>query len=192
MAPPPGLVWRRARRPQDRFARACGGGLRCAPASLDRGCARRLGQSQVGTEKRCFDRTKKLAVDAVLGQPPELQLANVTVTIPTGGENNAQASHRRSADDHSPTPGATPGPAPPVAPAAPGAAGAGASATAETLGGGGSDIDRPARRIPRLARQSADQPRRVETGREAASHCRARPRGAAVDRPTARLRSRLT
>src|SRR5215469_2950303 len=44
----------------DRFARACGGGLRCAPASLDRSSAQRLCKSQVGTEKQCFDRTKKL------------------------------------------------------------------------------------------------------------------------------------
>ena len=79
----PDPVWRRARRRQDRFARAFGGGLRCAPASLDRGCARRLRQSQVGTEKRRFDRTKKLALGAVPDRPP--QLAIVTVTIAAGG-----------------------------------------------------------------------------------------------------------
>src|ERR1700746_1300516 len=84
MALPPGPAWRRARRPQDRFARACGGGLRCAPASLDRGCARRLGQSQVGTEKRRFDRTKKLALGAAPDRPPRVHLANVTVMIAAG------------------------------------------------------------------------------------------------------------
>ena len=51
---------------------------------------------------------------------------------------------------------------------------------------------RPTGRIPRLARQSAAQSRRVEAGREAARHCRARSRGAAGHRPTARLRPRLT
>jgi hypothetical protein len=45
--------------------------------------------------------------------------------------------------------------------------------------------------ISRLARQPASQPRRFETGGEAAGHHRARPRGAARDRPTARLRPRL-
>jgi len=64
-APQPSPVWLRARRRQDRFAPAFGGGLRCAPASLDRGCARRPRMRQVGTGKRCFDRTEKLALGAV-------------------------------------------------------------------------------------------------------------------------------
>jgi transposase len=54
-----------------------------------------------------------------------------------------------------------------------------------------SDINRLAGRIPRLARQPAGQPRRLSTGRQAVGHCRARPRGAARNRPTAWLRPRL-
>ena len=54
------------------------------------------------------------------------------------------------------------------------------------------NADRSARRLPRLARQPPGQPRRVEAGGEAASHHRDRPRRAAGDRSTARLRPRLT
>src|SRR6516164_1225857 len=81
IVPQPGPVWRRAHRRQDRFARAFGGGRRCASASLDRGCARRPCQSQVGTEKRCFDRTKKTGSLCRPRATARLQLANVTVTI---------------------------------------------------------------------------------------------------------------
>jgi len=49
---------------------ACGGGPPCGRASLDRGCARRPCRSQVGTKKRCADRTKKLALDAMPDRPP--------------------------------------------------------------------------------------------------------------------------
>jgi len=48
-----------------------GGGLCYAPASLDRGCARRPRQFQVGTGKRRFDRTEKLALGAGLDRPSE-------------------------------------------------------------------------------------------------------------------------
>ena len=82
ITPKPGPVWPPARHRQDRFARAFGGGLRGAPASLDRGCARRPLRTQVGTEKRCFDRTKNLTVDAETNRTNRVQLANVTVTIP--------------------------------------------------------------------------------------------------------------
>src|SRR5271169_1921177 len=53
---------------------------RWPPASLDRGCARRLGKPQVETEKRCCDRTKKRdrkVRDVRRSEPP----GNVTVTI---------------------------------------------------------------------------------------------------------------
>ncbi len=119
------------------------------------------------------------------------QLANVTVTIARWSETHAQTSHRRPSDDPSPTPGATPRPAPRGLPAAAGAATTPTTTTA-TLGGGGSYINRLAGRIPRLARQPAGQPRRISTGGQAAGHCRARPRGDVRNRPTARLRPRLT
>jgi len=48
ITPKPGPVWPRARHRQDRFARAFGGGLRGAPASLDRGCARRPSEPRSG------------------------------------------------------------------------------------------------------------------------------------------------
>ena len=66
-----GPVWHRAHRRQDRFAPAFGGGLCYVPASLDRGCARRPRQFQVGTGKRRFDRTEKLALGAGLDRPSE-------------------------------------------------------------------------------------------------------------------------
>jgi hypothetical protein len=57
-------------------------------------------------------------------------------------------------------------------------AGAAPPATTQTLGTSGSDADRSTGRIPRLARQ-------------AANNRRARSRGASGDRPAARLRPRL-
>jgi hypothetical protein len=68
IAPPLGPVSRRARHRQDRFARAFGGGPLFVRARLDRGGARRPRKSQVGTEKQCVDRTKKLALGTVLDQ----------------------------------------------------------------------------------------------------------------------------
>jgi hypothetical protein len=65
-------------------------------------------------------------------------------------------------------------------------------AAAQTLGGSGNGADQSTRRIPRVAGKPAGQPRGIDTGREAASDCRTRPRGAADDRPATRLRPRLT
>ena len=62
----------------------------------------------------------------------------------------------------------------------------------QAVGGGDRSAHRSAGRIPRLARQPPGQSRRIEAGREAASDRRTRPRRAADDRPTARLRPRLT
>src|SRR6516225_12280693 len=71
-------------------------------------------------------------------------------------------------------------------------AGAAPPTTARALDGSGSDADRSPARILRLARQLAGKPRRIEIGRQAAGHHRARSRRAAGGRPTARLRARLT
>ena len=58
-------------------------------------------------------------------------------------------------------------------------------------GRSGCDLGRHPRPMPCLARQSAGQPGRLAAGRQAARHCRARPRGAAGGRATPRLRPRL-
>src|SRR5271165_2985912 len=69
--------------------------------------------------------------------------------------------------------------------------GAAPPATARALVGSGGGADRSAGRIPRLARQHPEQPRRIEIGRQAAGYRRTRPRGASGDRAPTRLRPRL-
>src|SRR5271157_3392755 len=69
--------------------------------------------------------------------------------------------------------------------------GAAPPATARALVGSGGGADRSAGRIPRLARQHPEQPRRIEIGRQAAGYRRTRPRGASGDRAPTRLRLRL-
>src|SRR6516225_10710692 len=71
-------------------------------------------------------------------------------------------------------------------------AGAAPPTTARALDGSGSDADRSPARILRLARQLAGKPRRIEIGRQAAGHYRARSRRVTGDRPAARLWARLT
>src|SRR5262249_25799588 len=71
-------------------------------------------------------------------------------------------------------------------------AGATPPATARALDGRGSDADHSPERILRLVRQLAGKPRRIEIGRQAAGHHRARSRRTTGGRPAAWLRARLT
>ena len=189
MAPQPGPVWHRARRRQDQAA--CGGGPPCGRASLDRGCARRPCRSQVGTKKRCADRTKKLALDAMPDRPPA-PIGKRDSHDCRRGENMLKLRLGAGPDDPGRTPSAPPRPAPSEQAHAGDAVGATHPTATPALGGGGGGADRAPGRIPRLARQSTGEPGKLEAGREAEHYRRVRSRGAASDRPAARLRPRLT
>src|SRR5215470_18467633 len=116
---------------------------------------------------------------------------NVTVTF-DNGDQYSQTSHPRDTTDRGPAAGATPCQAAPADLPTARRAGAASPATPQALGSSGGGADCSAGRIPRLARQPAGQPRRIEIGRQAPGDHRPRSRGTPGDRPAARLRPRLT
>jgi hypothetical protein len=122
------------------------------------------------------------------------QLANVTVTIAAGGENMPKLRLGAVPMTPAETPSAPRRPAPSEQAHAGDPVGAGAAHPTATpaLGRGGGGAHRAPGRIPRLARQSTGEPGKLEAGREAEHYRRVRSRGAASDRPAARLRPRLT
>jgi hypothetical protein len=73
ITPQPGPVWPRARRRQDRFARAFGGGRRGAPASLDRGCARRPSEPRSGRRNGAsIEQRNRLLMPRPTNQPSSI------------------------------------------------------------------------------------------------------------------------
>ena len=72
IAPQPDPIWRRARRRQDRFARAFGRGLRCAAASLDRGCARRPTNARSGRRNGALIEQRNWLLMPCLANHPSL------------------------------------------------------------------------------------------------------------------------
>jgi hypothetical protein len=154
-------------------------------ARLDRGCARP--SQTAGRDGETALRSNKETGSQGITRPKVGGTGNVTVTI----DNRRRKMPRQRLGIARMTPAERKRRAAPARPHNPDIAGATHAATAQAVGRGGSGAHQSAGRISRLAGEPPAQSRGIEAGGEATSDCRARPRGAADDRPTTRLRPRL-